>query len=924
MSAYPHPGLLIALLLFGAGMSAMAAIVAVGVAFERFGLRCQAWLASLFVCLGVYLVSIAFYHTALGRMEAIAAHKWIDAAALFNLAFLCGAIARQTDHRRNAGPVVWIITSVVLVLSIAGYVLPLGARFKNISSVDFMVFPWGERLLVLRGSTSPLYGVAELLIAASFCWIGVRLVRLFRFGERFGAMMMGFGALCVLLGVLATPLINGGKLNIVYPAGVGYLLFIFFLVSYLRRSASQATRHISKLSAAVDQAFTGIVLLNSNFEIQYANDAALKVTGCGRAELMSKPYERLGLENVPSRSDIRKSLQECGRWTGEVKVLRKDGAEATAQAAVSTVTFGKDEVPDYILRFEDVTERKQAEAGMRLYASVFENGGEACVICDAENRMIAVNESFTRITGYTADEIVGRDPKILASGLTPPDTFRDMWSELQRVGYWQGEVTDRRKDGSFFPKWLSISVIQDPDGNRTHYVGSFTDISERKAIESRLAFLAHKDDLTGLLNRHSLQDRLAQALATANRYAQTVAVAFVDLDRFKAINDTLGHAAGDAVLTEVARRLRETLRESDILARIGGDEFVVALLDVEGPADVSHVAEKMLRALARPILMEGRTLHVNASIGLALYPGDGSDAETLIRNADTAMYHAKTRGRGNFQFFATEMNDAVVERLKIEQGLTEAMERGQFELHYQPKFGGSNFDLVGFEALVRWCHPQDGPISPGSFIPIAEETGMILRLGEWVIDEACRQLRVWRDEGFLEVSVAVNISARQLRSPDLPNVVSSALAKHGLRGADLELEITESVAMDDPDASVCLLEALEGLGVRLCIDDFGTGYSSLSYLKRLSVHTLKLDQSFVRDIERDPNDVAICAATIALAHKLGLTVVAEGIETEAQQRFLQSQGCDFLQGYRFGKPMPGADALKVLRRDQLEVRSGTG
>jgi EAL domain-containing protein (putative c-di-GMP-specific phosphodiesterase class I) len=359
--------------------------------------------------------------------------------------------------------------------------------------------------------------------------------------------------------------------------------------------------------------------------------------------------------------------------------------------------------------------------------------------------------------------------------------------------------------------------------------------------------------------------------------------------------------------------LRESVRESDIVARLGGDEFVVVLTEVEDATAAARLADKMLQVLAQPYRIGENELHSSASIGLAFYPNDGGDSETLMKNADTAMYHAKSQGRNNIQFFTAEMNQAAVKRLKLDHDLRVAVETGQFELHYQPQLDSRNGRIVGVEALVRWRHPQDGLVSPAEFIPVAEETGMILPLGEWVLDEACRQLRVWRDAGVADVTMAVNLSAHQLHAATLVEQVAQMLEKHGLKGADLELEITESVAMHDPAASISRLKALRSLGVRLSIDDFGTGYSSLSYLKLLPIHTLKLDQSFVRDIETDSNDVAICTATIALAHNLGLAVVAEGVETEAQRLLLTSHHCDFMQGYLFSKPLLADDALAFIK-----------
>ena len=562
---------------------------------------------------------------------------------------------------------------------------------------------------------------------------------------------------------------------------------------------------------------------------------------------------------------------------------------------------------------QDITELKLAEESLRLYANMFEHSGEAILITDSDKRILAVNPAFTRLTGYAIDEIRGENPNILASGQTPAETYRAMWTALDETGYWQGEIMDRRKDGTLYPKWIAISVVRDVEDHISHYVASFTDISERKQAEAHISQLAYHDVLTGLLNRFSLNSQLEQALAMARRDQRALAVMFLDMDRFKIINDTLGHAVGDKLLMEVAQRLRDSVRDSDIVARLGGDEFVVVLTEVEDATAAIRLADKILQVLAQPYRIGENELHSAASIGLAFYPNDGEDGETLMKNADTAMYHAKSQGRNNIQFFTAEMNQAALKRLKLDHDLRGAVETGQFELHYQPQLDSRDGRIVGVEALVRWRHPHDGLISPAEFIPVAEETGLILQLGEWVLDEACRQLRAWQDDGIKDVTMAVNLSAHQLRSPALLAQVAHALEKHGLAGVDLELEITESVAMHDPDASISQLKALRDLGVRLSIDDFGTGYSSLSYLKLLPIHTLKLDQSFVRDIETDSNDVAICTATIALAHNLGLAVVAEGVETEAQRLLLTSHQCDFMQGYLFSKPLLAEAALAFIK-----------
>ncbi len=584
---------------------------------------------------------------------------------------------------------------------------------------------------------------------------------------------------------------------------------------------------------------------------------------------------------------------------GRIKYVHEHGETKFAADGTPLVSHGT---------VQDITERHQAEETLELYANVFHHSGEAIMVTDHDNRIVAVNPAFSRQTGYALAEIIGKNPRMLASGRTTPETYAALWAALAESGYWQGELWDRNRDGVIYPKWAAISAIRDVRGEVTHYIASFTDISERKAAEERIEHLAHHDSLTGLFNRYNLEIRLSQALLSARRESRFLAVLFIDLDRFKVINDTLGHHTGDQLLVEVAHRLRRCVRESDIVARQGGDEFVVVLCGLATAAEASPVAGKILQALAEPYEVDGDRLHSSPSIGIAIFPDDGGDAGTLMKHADAAMYHAKEQGRNNLQYFTAELNAAASERLLLERELRIAIELQQFELHYQPQFlADGPFDRpFAVEALVRWRHPQRGLIPPDRFIPVAEETGLIEAIGDWVLHEACSQLAQWKAEAIGPRRVAVNISAHQLRTAELVLRVAEVLQRHRLAHDELELEITESVAMSDPASAIEQLEALRDLGVTLAIDDFGTGYSSLAYLKRLPIQVLKLDRAFVRDIESDENDAAISAATLALAHSLGLKVVAEGIETEGQSRFLREHGCDLLQGYLYGRPEPAA------------------
>ena len=549
-------------------------------------------------------------------------------------------------------------------------------------------------------------------------------------------------------------------------------------------------------------------------------------------------------------------------------------------------------------------ERQQEEAQRRLWSMVFASTNEAIVITDHNNLIIAINAAFTRLTGYTQLEVVGQNPRILSSGQQSRGFFADMWQQLQEKGNWAGEVQDKRKDGSLYPKWLNISVVRDAEGNVTNYVGIFQDITERKANEERLAYLANNDTLTGLPNRHLLLDRLQNAISLARRTNETLCLMFLDLDNFKWVNDSLGHASGDQLLIAVATRLKETLRASDTVARLGGDEFVVLLTHIDSDLEIAQIASKIIAAVARPLDLFGHDFHVTASMGIGLYPNDGDDAATLLKHADTAMYAAKSAGKNQYRYFDAAMNRDVLERIVLEQDLRRALKQGEFELHYQPKFSVAGNSVSATEALIRWRHPRLGLLSPARFIGLAEETSLIIEIGEWVIRNACQQMVTWRAQGINLRRMAVNLSAIQLESDTFVALVERILRETGVPVDAIEFELTESMVLRNPDRSVVTLNRLHELGIHLSLDDFGTGYSSLSYLKRLPVDTLKIDRSFVEGLPGDTNDAQIVRMICALARSVHLEVVAEGIETEAQRDFLVQQGCDFLQGYLISEPLP--------------------
>lgn len=679
----------------------------------------------------------------------------------------------------------------------------------------------------------------------------------------------------------------------------------------------------------------GFISVDLDGRIAFFNRAAQAMLGYSAEEVVGRHSPLLFHEPEEIRRVAERLSQELGHPVApdmgifaarealgrvteeEYTYIRKDGSRFPVLLSVMALWGGEGEqrqVIGYLGVVADITERRKAEEKLRLSNEVFENSPEAIMITDAENRIVTVNPAFTRITGYDPEDVVGENPRVLSSGHHDSSFYQQMWQSLGSHGVWQGEIWDRRKNGEVYPKWATINVLRDRHSNGvSHYLAMFSDISERKRAEETINFLAHHDPLTNLPNRFTLQARLQQALSDARRHETQVAVMFIDLDRFKVINDTLGHHVGDLLLIEVAKRVSGAVRETDTVARLGGDEFVVVLSGVTRAADAMQVALKINRLVAKPFWVADQELHTEASIGISLFPDDGDDVDALMKNADTAMYYAKAQGRGNFQFYAAEMNQSAVERLTLENRLRQALAKNEFELYYQPQVSLASGRIIGFEALIRWNHAEQGMISPGVFIPMAEDTGLILSIGEWVMRTACTEAQRWQEQGLQPLRVAVNLSVRQFRQKDLLQQVAGALAISGLDPALLELEITESAVMESPEKAIELLKNFRSMGVSLAVDDFGTGYSSLSYLKLFPINRLKIDRSFVSDIGVDPNDTAISTATIALAHTLGLEVIAEGIENSTQLNYLRAEGCNEGQGYLFNRPMPAEEVLPFVR-----------
>jgi len=563
----------------------------------------------------------------------------------------------------------------------------------------------------------------------------------------------------------------------------------------------------------------------------------------------------------------------------------------------------------------DLSDRKREEDHLNLVGQVFERSSDAILITDRSNRILSVNSAFSRMSGYSAEEVLGRDPRLFASGRHDRSFFRDMWAGIERNGSWSGEIWNRRKDGEVYAEWLTVHGVRNGSGAIENCIAIYTEITDQRVAAERIQFLAHFDPLTRLPNRMLLQDRMRQALAHAAREGTRVALLFLDLDRFKTINDSLGHLVGDRLLQEVAMRVRGCVREDDTVARRGGDEFIVMLPHVEAADQAAHVAEKIIDAMGDSVVVDGHRLNVTFSIGISIYPDDAPNADGLIRNADIAMYRSKAGGRNKFQFFTADMNAHALERLALENDLHRALEREEFTLVYQPQIDSESGRIIGAEALLRWDHPRRGLIGPAQFIPVAEESGLIVPIGEWVLERACEQMRQWRLAGLEQVVLSVNISALQFSQKNLIGSIRRVLERSGVEPGMLELELTESVLMRDHDATCEMMGELNDMGVRMAVDDFGTGYSSLSYLRSFPIHKLKIDQSFVRDLNRSSDAGAITGAIIAMAKNLNLRVLAEGVETGDQASFLQAQSCEQFQGHYFSKPLSAdgfADLLQAV------------
>lgn len=691
-----------------------------------------------------------------------------------------------------------------------------------------------------------------------------------------------------------------------------------------------ASERLKLQAEALDAASNSILITDLNGKIVWSNPAFSLSSGYSADEALGKSYSFLSSDE--QRDEIHRQIAErlvTGvTWRGEMVSRRKNGDLYTEEVTITPVSSQTAGITHFVAIKQDITARKQAERALseaeEKYRNIFEDAVVGIFQINVQRRPISVNRALAQVHGYDSPEqFLAEVFDVARQIFVDPDRLASLISEVEKNGVIQGaEVEVYRRDRT--RRWVvaNMRAVHDSKDNAALYEGTIEDITDRKVAEARVQFLAYYDALTGLPNRTLLEDRIAKALAGAHRRKEKVGLLFLDLDRFKIINDSLGHSAGDVLLQEVSRRLKSWMRDQDTVARIGGDEFVLMLSSVQLASDAAIAAQRVVDLMSAEFCIQGQSLNVTCSIGISLFPDHGRDGETLIKNADAAMYCAKQNGPNKVQFFTDDLNVLMVERLTLEHGLRLGLERREFFLVYQPQVEIATGRVVGVEALVRWCHPELGLVPPGRFIRIAENSGLIVRLGEWVLRTACAQAREWQEQGLSLMRMAVNVSAVQFRQDGFCDLVRDVLKETGLPPHHLELELTESLLLTNADVVFSVLDELNEMGLNLAIDDFGTGYSSLSYLKQFRVSKLKIDRSFIRDIPADCDDAAITAAIISMAKSLNLKVIAEGVEDEAQLSFLRDHACDEIQGYYFSKPKTAEELIGWLPDGAAQVKLG--
>ena len=712
----------------------------------------------------------------------------------------------------------------------------------------------------------------------------------------------------VLVSVCATPLTNTGE---------RVWSFVFEDITAKRVLRDKLDRVRTDQALILDNTTMGLALVKDR-QVVRANNALAKLLGIYTSKMINQHWQNIfktASGSADILDDVVERLTTDNNYETELKLQRDDGSSFWCRVSARAATM--DGISNGIIfSFKDATGSRDQDDELRKAAVVFEASSDAIMVLDADGLIRMVNSSFTKMTGFTDSDIIGKSPRLLRATRKDENRYDAMWQTVLKKGHWRGELWRRKKSGETYPEWTSVSAVKDSNDQILEYVIIGSEMSDRKYAEDRILYQANFDQLTNLPNRNLFMDRLHQSLQRVQRDNTVLALLFIDLDRFKNINDSLGHSAGDKLLKKVSQVMRLSVRESDTIARFGGDEFAVILSPIYGPKNASRVAQALLDVLAKPIDLDGYKAIIGASIGISMYPADGTTEEELVKNADTAMYRAKESGRNNYQFFTDKMQQAAKDRLLMENDLRDAIERQELRLVYQPQVDAKSQQLAGAEVLVRWQNSERGMVSPGDFIYLAEDTGLIVPIGEWVLRQACLQYMRWQKAGVAPPYLAINVSGRQFKMEGFSESVRKILEDTGLESRFVELELTESFLMDDQEFAINTLKELKSMGFQLSIDDFGTGYSSLSYLKKFPIDRLKIDRSFVIEIEKNEEDRAIVRAIIDLAHTLNISVIAEGVEERSQGDMLARMGCDIIQGYLYSKPIDGVAFTLYLQQQE--------
>ena len=693
---------------------------------------------------------------------------------------------------------------------------------------------------------------------------------------------------------------------------LAFLILLLLIFNY--RKERNKTRELLAFKSAIENSDNAIVITDLKRHIEYVNEAFEIHTGYSKEEVYGKNPNILKSDLVSDDvyKELNKTLERGEKWQGELINRRKDGSLLYERASIVPI-FMEGQLVQYLAIKLDVTEYKRQQKILQQSATVYDTMGDGIVITDSEKKIISVNSAFIKIFGYSEAEVLGKEPMVIASLKQDAVFYKKMWYELLNKGRWSGRINNRSKSGETIPIWLTIAVVRDKNDKIQNFIAVYTNLKEIIAMEEKAEYLAYHDSLTHLPNRANFERQIEDVLALSKVNNEKLAVLFIDLDRFKVINDTLGHHVGDGMLIEIAKRVKQVLDKDDVLARIGGDEFVVILTAVKEDSYVRQVAEKILMIIREPIVVQDYHLYTTASLGIALYPHDGESRNEIIKHADSAMYHAKDKGKDNYQFYTKQLSLDVEDRLNLEQELLHAVERKELMLYYQPQYYLKNRKICGAEALLRWENSNLGWISPDEFISVAEETGIIIKIGYFVFEEACRAYMRWQEMGLEIDSIAINISTVQFREEDIFEKLKEIMLDVGIPAHKIELEITERFIMEYSTTNLTILEDLRNIGCRISIDDFGTGYSSMSYMKSLALDTIKIDKSFIEDLPSDSHDAEVSKAIIALSQSLGYEVIAEGIETVEQETFLRQHGCDIGQGYYFAKPKCENDFISFVK-----------